>query len=120
MAGTDIAQLAFSMTEYRTVSAEDAAIKTRHPLAIDLEYNTFISNEADALSFGNNILNLLKVDRNTWQCQVAKGNYNFDLGDTITIVYPRFGLSGGKNFIIKRFKRDANGLFYDLTLFGPQ
>lgn len=120
VAGLDIAHVDFARREYRSVMSEDVTVKTKFPLSSELEYNTLISSEADAQNFGDYILDLRKVNRTSWQCLVADKGYDFDIGDTITLVYPRFGLSGGKNFIVKRLRRAANSQNLELTLFGPQ
>lgn len=117
---TDINRVAFALREYRTVTSEDLSIQTKHPLSAELEFNTFISSEADAQDFADDILELRKVDRDTWTLYVNRQNYNVELGDTVTITYPRFGLQAGKNFIVKRLKRDSNVLYDEITLFGPE
>lgn len=116
----DVARIAFAQREYRSVTATDAAVQTKHPLATELTYNTFLANETDATAFGQNILDLRKVERMTWSCYVNRQNYSLEVGDTITVTYPRFGLAAGKNFIVKRVKRDSNLLYDELTLYGPQ
>lgn len=117
----DVARLVYAQTEYRSTQVLDASVQTRHPLASQLEYYTLILNEADAISFGNSVLNLRKLDRWNWVTTVNKNNYpNLTIGQTITLAYPRFGLNAGKNFIVKRIAKDSNSLFTQLTLFGPQ
>lgn len=116
----DIARIAFAQREYRSATSTDAAVKTRHPLATELTYNTFLASESEASSFGTEILDLRKVERMTWSCYVNRQNYSIEVGDTITLSYPRFGLINGKNFIVKRVKRDSNILYDELTLYGPE
>lgn len=118
----DVTRIAFAQREYRTAPAvEDTSVLAKHPLALELEYNTLLRAEADAITFGQYVLALRKVDRWTWACFVNKVNYpTIEVGDTLNIVYPRFGLQNGKNFILKRIKRDAGSLFDELTLFGPE
>jgi hypothetical protein len=118
----DVARFVFAQREYRTTAPiEDLAVFTKHPLATELEYNTLLREESDANAFGLYVLELRKLDRWTWACYVNKANYSgLEIGQTITVVYPRFGLSAGKNLIVKRIKRDSNALFDELTLIGPQ
>lgn len=116
----DVARIAFAQREYRTVTMEDPAVRITHPLAMDLEYNTLFYSGTDATAFGNYVLGLRKLDRWTWSMYVNKQNYSVGLGDTINVTYPRFGLSGGKNFIVKRIKRDSRSVYDELTLYGPQ
>lgn len=118
----DVARIAFAQKEYRTAPAvEDTAVKTRHPLAVELDYNTLLRSDTDASAFGAIVLGLRKLDRWTWACYINKANYpGLEIGQTITLVYPRFGFDNGKNFIIKRLKTDSNALYDELTLFGPE
>ncbi len=88
---------------------------------MEMEFVTFLRSESDAVAFGTDFFNLRKLDRWSWACYVNKANYpGLEVGQTITVFYPRFGLSAGKNFIIKRIKTDSNAVFDELTLFGPQ
>jgi len=117
----NLSLLVFSTKEFRTETVEDASVVVRHPLAVELIHSTLIKNKADAITFGTQVLNLRKVDSWTWVCQILKEKYPLlEIGQTITIVHPRFNLSAGKNFIIKGLKKDSSSLFYDLQLFGPQ
>ena len=117
----EVARIEFSQKEYRTIEVQDAAILVKHPLAVELNYRTLLANSADATTFGNQVLNLRKLDRWTWACYVKKDNYpTLEIGQTIRLVHPRFGFDAGKNFIIKRVKTDSNAVFDELTLFGPE
>jgi len=117
----DIKVVAFAQQEFRAVTAKDASVLTRHPLAVELTHTTFLKNEADATAFGTQVLDLRKLDRWTWVCQVVADNYaTLELGDTITVVHPRFGLQAGKNFIVKGIKKDTGAVLTSLILFGPQ
>ncbi len=121
MGAIDVTRIAFAQREYRTTpNIVDTSVLTRHPLAVELDYNTLFRTEADATTFGNEILALRKLDRWTWACYVRKEAYVFQIGQTITLTYPRFDLDLGKNFIVKRVKIDSNALYDELTLFGPQ
>lgn len=119
---TDVARVAFAQREYRTAPpVEDLTVLARHPLSVELTYNTLLRNETDATTFGTYVLGLRKLDRWTWACYVNKRNYPaLEIGQTITVFYPRFGFTTGKNFIIKRLKTDSNAIFDELTLFGPE
>lgn len=118
----DVARIAFSQRDYRTTAPiEDPSVLVRHPMATELEFITFLREEADAVAFGNEILALRKLDRFTWACYANKANYpGLEIGQTITITYPRYGFEAGANFIIKRLKTDSNALYDELTLFGPE
>lgn len=117
----DVARIAFSQKEHRSVVSEDAAVKVRHPLAIELTYTTLLKNEADALTFGQSVLDLRKLDRWTWASLInSQAHPDLEIGMTVTLFHTRFGLQNGKNFIVKRLKTIFGSPFYEVNLYGPQ
>lgn len=117
----DVTRIAFAQREYRYSTVEDLTIRTKHPLADEVEFPTLLTSDVDATAFGNYVLSLRKLDRWTWACYVSRENYpSLEVGQTVTLAYPRFGFSAGKNFIIKRIKVDSGAMYHELTLFGPQ
>ena len=118
----DFARATFASTEYRkTTERTDLNVQIRDPLATKLEFNTLLESEADANAFGDMILSMYKVaGRNDWSLLVKKGVLTPQMGDTITVIYPRFGFDVGRNFIVKRIKTSQSSLFDEFTLFGPQ
>jgi hypothetical protein len=122
VAGADINRISFAMKEYRTTAPiEDTQVLARHPLAVELDYLTMFRDEADATAFGGQVLALRKFDRWSWACLITRGNYpTLEVGQTITLFYPRYGFNSGADFIIKKRRRDAGLLFDELVLFGPK
>ena len=117
----DIDRIVFAAREYRRVSREDATVKSRHPNSTELNYFTYLTEEADAEAFGDYVLELLKHDRFNWTLRIKRRGLDqtFTLGDTIRIFYPRFGLENGGDFIVKRIRLDTAQLFMDVSLYGP-
>lgn len=114
-------RVVYSREEYRrTAAASDAAVLTRDPLSPEVELPTLIRDSDDAVSFRDMLYNLRKLPCGDWTCNIARGVFTGSVGDTITIVYPRFGLAAGKNFIVKRIRTDLSVLYDAFTLFGPQ
>lgn len=117
----DVTRIAFAQREYRLSTVEDLTIRTVHPLADEVEFSSLLTNDTDATTLGNQILNLRKTDRYTWACYVYRENYaGLEIGMTVKLYYPRFGFTAGKNFIVKRIRIDSGSLYHELTLFGPQ
>lgn len=116
----DIGRIAFASREYRKLKVEDLSVQTRRPLATEMEYNTYLANPADATVFGGFILSLLKMDRYNWSMRVVRENYDFEIGDTIVVRWPRYGLDLGEEFIVKRIRDDVNNPFVEVALFGPR
>lgn len=117
----DVARAVFSQAEYRKTSPiADAAVKERDPLAMELEMITLVEDQSDAEALGQQILDLRQDGRFDWACAVTRGSVTARMGDTITIVYPRYGLDAGADFIIKRFRRDQSSPYDTMTLYGPK
>jgi hypothetical protein len=117
----DIARVQFAQSEFRkTAELVDPAIYAADPLSSELEFQSLLALEADALTFRQQIMDIRKIGRNDWKLVVKRDTYDIAIGDTVTLAYPRFGLATGKNFIVKRISRDNSSLYSELTLYGPQ
>ena len=108
-------------SEYRVFKNSDSTTLTRWPASDIFKLNTFFNVESDANTLGTAILALRKEPRSSWTL-VVSDRYRFSivLGQTYTIVHPRFGLSAGKNFIVRGIKQGSNSRTVELILFGPQ
>jgi hypothetical protein len=118
----DLARAAFAQAEYRkTPVLEDSNVLARDALATELDYKTLFLNSADAVAFQADALALRPLGRADWILSVRTDQLpTTELGDCITVTHPRYGLSGGRNFIVKAIKRDLSSLYTQLTLYGPQ
>jgi hypothetical protein len=115
------ARITFIKEEYRVYKTNDAAALTAFPSSDIFKISTFFNNEADATTLGTTLLALRKADRGNWYA-VLSDRYRFVLqvGKTYTIIHPRFGLSAGKNFIVKGVRESSNSRTIEVSLFGPQ
>jgi hypothetical protein len=98
----DAKQLAYVTKEYRTVTVSDPAIQVGNLLATELNINTNIAYEADAIIEAQRILDLRKVRRDFFAVTIPRQRKNQmpTLGYEINITYSRHMLGAGKNFII--------------------
>lgn len=87
---------------YDTVEVSDAAIRTQHLLAPELLVNTLLLDESDVSTEAQRLFDLrsVKRDRYEFEIKLDDNTVDWDVGDVIEVVHPRFGLSGGKNFVI--------------------
>lgn len=88
------------LVEARTAAAEDAAVKTTHPLAVVLQLDTMLTTEADAQAEAARLLALHKVRRDLVQERIPLTEVNAarDLGQTVRLVTPALGYSAGRSF----------------------
>jgi len=92
----------FVKTKYRYVTAADAAIKTRRVLAKKIDVFSTYDTQANAQVEVDRQFALLNVDRDFYQIKFWGIQFVRELGETITIKHPRFGLSAGKDGIISK------------------
>ena len=96
----DPARIAKVIQAVRYAGSEDATVKTFVRDARSLEIATLLYNTADAVTENARQFDLVKVARDRFAARVHGHNFTFAPGQTVTITYPRFGLSGGRDFII--------------------
>ena len=103
--------------EYRTVTAEDATVKTAHLLATELNLNTLLVSAADAQTEATRQLNLRKPRRDYLAVTIKRSALAAipDLGKVGRVSYPRFGMTGGKLFVLIGFNMELET--DDLTLY---
>jgi hypothetical protein len=119
--GTLITRSNFVREAQRFVISSDTAIKTKHKLAREREVASLLDNESDADAENDRQHALLDAKWDLYQTPVQRSvidDYSLTLGKTLTVRVNRFGLSGGKDFIIvgQGTGRDADETI--LTLFG--
>jgi len=94
------ALIAAASQPHRTVVAEDTSVKTKHPLAIELEVDlSVIHDEADAQAVVDHLLDLLGVQRAIYRCRarLTPGIASLlDREEAADIVLNRFGLAAGR------------------------
>lgn len=84
--------------QYRTVTASDATVKTIHPLAASITFNTGLVTTAAAQAEADRQLAMRKVVRDYLRVQIKPGALTTipDLGKVVKITYPRYGYDSGK------------------------
>ena len=85
----------------RTLSAENATVKTKHPLAIERSVDTLLANEDDAQNEADRLLDLYGADRDLLRIKVQRDALPADiLGKVILLGLPRYGLQEGKLMVV--------------------
>ena len=88
--------------QYRTVSAEDLAVKEKHLLSQQMERDSLLTTAAQAQAECTRLLNLYKVDRHTFRITVKSADplKGIELGSVIQLTLDRFGLNDGRLFVV--------------------
>lgn len=107
--------------EFRTVIANDAAVKTQWPKAVEIEFDTHLTAAGDASAEATRRLNIYKVRRDTLTARVKLADALaavIDLGKTVVVQVPRFGMTAGKPYLVTGIRTDLRNNTFDLTLWG--
>ena len=100
-AGVDDARRAFVAQAERVAERNEPATKSRRRLAKEYGPNgELYATEADAQAEADRRLALFGVDRGLYTLPLPARAMSRDIGETIEVTYPRFGLSGGVNALI--------------------
>ncbi len=102
----------------RIATSEDGGVKTLSLGARELEIPSALYDQADAGAENARQFTLIKISRNIFQLQVYEKNGLFKVGQTVTVTYPRFGLAGGKDFMITGLAEQYGPGLTILTLWG--
>lgn len=105
----------------RTAASEDAAVKTLHPLAPDLVFDSLFVTESAAQTEAARRLALHKTRRDTYIVRArldAELAASIDLGAVVELMLARFGLAAGKLFAVIGLQTDLRVNALDLTLWG--
>lgn len=103
---------------FRYATAEDAAIKTRHLLAEEVVRDTALALAADAQAEAARRLALFGAGRDAFRVRLKTQPFALDLGRTVRIRYPRYGLAGGRNLLVVGMVEDAAVNEVTLDLWG--
>lgn len=110
---------AFAKEQLRTITAEDTNVKSQYLLASEPEFDTFFISLSDAQAEANRRLALYKVRRDRYRVPIkTEFTDGLDLGSIVNISVPRFGLDGGKNFLIIGVNEDYKSGVTTLDVYG--
>ena len=101
----------------RLVSSVDATVATTHARARDFELTSPLDEEADAQALSDAILAFFGATRHKYVVQVAGMQFQRLLGETVNLVYSRFGLSGGKDGVVLAVAENTDAKSTNLTIF---
>lgn len=87
--------------EWLTTTASDATTKTDYRLDAEPEQiDTYFLTETDASTEATRLLNLFKVPRFIITFDAPARLLQLELGQAVTITYPRFGMDAGKSGMV--------------------
>lgn len=116
----DIARRGFLAGEWSAVQASDAAVLTANLLAPQLEEETLLVSSANAQTEATRRQVLRGVHRDRFESVVPldASTVTIDLGDVVKLTHARFGLTGGRKFVVIGVEPNATEGTLTLNLWG--
>ena len=110
---------AFLTEGFRLATAKDPTVKDRHLLARDPEPAAgLLDAKSAAETEAERLLALYSVRRDMYRVTVKLQPYRLELNDQVQLVYPRFGLAGGRAFRVIGLEERAAVNRVTLELWG--
>ncbi|MCE6993051.1 hypothetical protein [Dyadobacter sp. CY323] len=117
-AGTSAIDRAFVSEEYRYVSGQDEVVRSQNTQAVELVFKTKLALKADAEALLARLQRIYSKKRRIIQVPIYGALFRLYIGSTVKLVYGRFGLSSGSNFLISSIGEDAETGLTTLDLWG--
>jgi hypothetical protein len=109
----------FVAKPWRTAIAEDSSVLTKHLLSPELFFDSYFILESDALTEVARRLDLYKTRKDRFKITLREEfANNIDLSDVIEVDLARFGLSGGKLFLVVGIREDFGLGRVELDIWG--
>jgi hypothetical protein len=93
--GVTAARRSYAAEEYRFEKSDDTNIASRHRLAQEYIVPALFRDQADALAEAARLMELWSVDRSFFRMVVPVTAVSRDLGEVVTVIHSRHGLSSG-------------------------
>lgn len=105
--------------QYRIATSGDGRVFSQHAAAADAPVlETLLNSQADAQALADQLIDLFGAERDVYRVVTKRKAFVAELGKTTRIAYPRQGLTGGKNFIVKGMREDAAHDEIELRVWG--
>jgi hypothetical protein len=94
-------RVAWVAQQWRQARAEDITALFQHPLACELDFTTYLTQQSDAITECARLLAIYenRLDKFTFTTKMDFA-IGITVGSVINIAVPRFGLTNGKNFVV--------------------
>lgn len=112
---------AYLAEAFRSVVAEDSAIKTQWQLSPQESRDTLLTSASDASTEASRLLALYKVKRSVYDVPIAISVFTettLKLMDVVSLTVPRFGMGGGQLFRLIGYRIELQTNTVILQLWG--
>lgn len=102
----------------RVEAAEDASVRLRHPLSVEAVVSTLLADQAAAATEAVRLLSVFGTDRVAFRVLLKTQPFALEVGQTVTLSYPRHGLAQGRNLVVVGMVEDSAMNEISLDLWG--
>lgn len=102
----------------RVEAASDPSVRALHPLSVDAVISTLLTESASAAAEANRLLTIFGSGRVAFRVLLKTQPFALELGQTVTLTYPRHGLSEGRNLVVVGMIEDSAANEITLDLWG--
>ena len=105
--------------QYRKFTLTNASTLVRHLLSLTLDVDVLARNRQGVNTNFTRFFNLVKVQREVFDVTISTDEIlTYELGQTVKLITPRYGLNSGKNFILIGITIDDNANEKTFRLMG--
>lgn len=102
----------------RIEAVSDPAVRLRHPLSEDSVATTLLTEASSAAGEAMRLLSVFGPGRVAFRVLLKTQAFALELGQTVTLAYPRHGLESGRNLVIVGMVEDSAVNEITLDLWG--
>ncbi|RUR51532.1 hypothetical protein [Vreelandella populi] len=103
--------------QYRKHTAEDQAVRARHPLAGEMTIQTVLVDRSKAQAVAGRVLQLVSVRRDTLEIESLEVIAP-SVGEGVTLITPRLGYAAGRPLIITGYRLNAEADELTISAWG--
>ncbi|WP_342152310.1 hypothetical protein [Methylorubrum sp. SB2] len=118
LAGAAQANQTFFTTEWRTATAQNAAVQSAYPLSKPIQVDSLFDDQSAAQAEANRQLTLFGTRRDYFRARLKVQPLATENADTVTIMHPRYGLAAGRPFRAIDVTSDMVAYEVELGLWG--
>lgn len=118
--GVDVTRKAFVVEPFRLATASDASVLTSHPFAKDPDpIQSYFNTQAAAQAEANRRLTLYSTGNPAlYRISTNQRALQRNLGDIISVTYPRWDLTLGRNLTIVEMSENAQINQFEMVAYG--
>ena len=108
----------FATEEFRSVIVEDRNTRLKSIDGSEIEFESIFTSESAANDYLSRLVRIYQSPRKIYRLKVMDVLFRIYVGDVVRLYYDRYGLDGGKNFLVTSIGEDAEEGLTELEIWG--